>query len=100
MTDDQWQDHHAQALAVFLNGDLVEIDRRGEPVTDDRLLLLLNGSPDAVAFTLPPVEHGAEWTVDIDTDTGTVGREDAPTYPAPDAVDVPGRSIVVLRRSI
>jgi isoamylase len=98
MTDQQWQDHHAQALMVFLNGDLVEMDRRGEPVVDDRLLLLLNGSADPVTFTLPPPEHGESWAVDIDTAEGMVGSEDAVVHKAPGTVDVVGRSILVLRR--
>jgi isoamylase len=100
MTDEQWQDHQAQALAVFLNGDLVEQDRRGEPVIDDRLLLLLNSGADTVPFTLPPVDFGEVWTVDVDTDSGTVGGDDPVTHKAPGAVDVPGRTIVVLRRTL
>jgi isoamylase len=99
MDDGQWQDHHAQALAVFLNGDLVEMDRRGEPVVDDRLLLLLNGSADPVAFTLPPADHGEAWAVDVDTDTGVVLADEPVTHAVPGAVDVPGRTVVVLRRT-
>jgi glycogen operon protein len=98
MTDEQWQDHHAQALAVFLNGDLVEVDRRGEPVVDDRLLLLLNGSADPVDFSLPDPEHAEQWVIDVDTDAGTVLPEDAATLEASSTLEVPGRSILVLRR--
>jgi glycogen operon protein len=98
MTDDQWQDHHAQALTVFLNGDVVEVDRRGEPVVDDRLLLLLNGSADPVDFALPDGEHAEQWTIDVDTDTGAVLAEDAATLKAGSTLEVPGRSILVLRR--
>jgi isoamylase len=100
MTDDQWRDHHAQALTVFLNGDLVELDRRGEPVVDDRLLVLLNGSADPVSFALPDGEHAKRWVIDVDTSTGVVSAEDAPILDAGTTTEAVGRSIVVLRRLV
>jgi glycogen operon protein len=98
MTDDQWESPHARALAMFLNGDLVEHDRRGEPVVDDRFLVLLNGWHEPVSFTLPGPDHAGWWTVDIDTTTGTIGGEASAEVEAATTVEVEGRSVLVLRR--
>jgi glycogen operon protein len=83
---------------MFLNGDLVEIDRRGEAVTDDRLLVLLNGWHEPVDFTLPDADHAERWVVDVDTGAGTVLPDDAPVHDAAGVVGVEGRTVMVLRR--
>jgi glycogen operon protein len=98
MTDDQWESPHARALAMFLNGDLVEHDRRGEPVVDDRFLVLLNGWHEPVTFTVPGPDHADRWTVDIDTTTGTIGGDGGDEVEAATTLEVEGRSVLVLRR--
>jgi glycogen operon protein len=98
MTDDQWESPHARALAMFLNGDLVEHDRRGEPVVDDRFLVLLNGWHEPVSFTLPGADHADWWTIDIDTTTGTIGGDPSAEVEAATTIEVDGRSVLVLRR--
>ena len=96
MTDDEWDASGDQVLTMFLNGDLVEHDRRGEPVVDDRLLLLLNGSPDEVEVILPPSNYAPRWFVDIDTKAGTNGDSEV-RLDAGAVVAVAGRTILVLR---
>jgi glycogen operon protein len=54
MTEQEWQQEHARALAVFLfGGGLNEVDSRGRPVRDDSFVLLFNAAPEPVVFTLP-----------------------------------------------
>jgi isoamylase len=102
MGDEQWESGDDQTLVVFLNGDLVETDRRGEPVVDDRLLLVLNGNPDPVDVILPPAAFAPRWVVDVDTEAGTITdgageAEDAPRLSAGAVVELPGRCVLVLR---
>jgi glycogen operon protein len=98
MGDEQWESGEDQTLTVFLNGDLVEHDRRGEPVVDDRLLLVLNGDPEQVDVTLPPPPYAASWAVDVDTETGAIGDGDSEVrFAAGAVVEVPGRCVLVLR---
>jgi glycogen operon protein len=97
MTDEQWQELHVSCIGAFINGDDVGIDRRGERVTDDRFLLLLNGHHEPIPFTLPPPRWSAAWVVDLDTASGAVHADDAPQYKPGDAVDLQGRAVVLLR---
>ncbi|MEJ7844967.1 MAG: glycogen debranching protein GlgX [Acidimicrobiales bacterium] len=98
MTDDQWNDESTRCLAVFYNGDLVEVDRRGDAVVDDRFLLLLNNGHEPCPFTLPPSAFGPRWVVDIDTTTNVVAAADALEVEAGDKIEVAPRSLVLLRR--
>ena len=55
MTEQEWKQDHARALAVFLAGDgLNDVDRRGRPVYDDSFLLMFNAHDDEVVFVVPP----------------------------------------------
>jgi isoamylase len=70
MHDEAWQEQHARAVMVFLNGEEIgEPDLRGEEIIDDSFLVLFNAQPEPVAFTLPPAEYGEHWTVVFDTDS-------------------------------
>jgi isoamylase len=96
MSDEQWQEAFARSVAVFLNGDAIaEPDLRGEDVVDDSFLVLFNGAPESVTFTLPTEDYGTQWTVVLDTDSqfeaGEVKAARAELGLAP-------RSLVVLTR--
>ena len=98
MTDEQWHDPGDKALVVFLNGDALEIDRRGEMVVDDRFLLLINANPEAMTFQLPSERFGERWVVDIDTRTSAVGApEDAERIADGGSVVLEARSLQLLR---
>jgi isoamylase len=60
-----WQDPHARALCVALDGRKIE-DADGE-TTSDRFLLLLNAHFGPVRFTLPPMR--ARWEAVLSTAT-------------------------------
>jgi isoamylase len=68
MTDAQWQAPGVRTLGVQLAGDAIE-DRgpRGERVSDDTLLLILNADDRPVAFVLPDHEAAKRWEVVFDT---------------------------------
>jgi isoamylase len=68
MTPTDWSVGYAKSLGVYLNGEAItEPDPRGEPVYDDRFLLLFNASAEPITFTLPPAELAPYWEVAIDT---------------------------------
>ncbi|MGW7477719.1 glycogen debranching protein GlgX [Nonomuraea muscovyensis] len=96
MTDADWNVGYAKSLAVFLNGDAItEPDRRGRPIRDDSFLLLFNAHHDTIAFTIPK-DYGDMWQTEIDTAMPII--LDIRLSRAGEAVDVPGRSVRVLRR--
>jgi isoamylase len=68
MTEDDWRNDAAHALAVRLAGDAIdEVDERGCRVTDDTLLLLLNAHHRAVSFVLPAHRRSVNWEQLLDT---------------------------------
>ena len=99
MTDAQWEAADDHVLTVFLNGDFVEIGRRGERIVDDRLLIVLNGDPEQCEVVLPPPPYAERWSLDLDTHAGTVGEAADAGEPlkAGATLEVPGRTVLVLR---
>jgi glycogen operon protein len=98
MDQGDWDDGVAKSIAVYLNGDAIgTVDARGEPVTDDTFLLLLNAWHEPITFTLPPPSWATTWETVVDTDRGEVDDAAAPVK-ARAGLIVAGRSIVLLRR--
>ncbi|HET7205029.1 MAG TPA: glycogen debranching protein GlgX [Terriglobales bacterium] len=68
MTDEEWKQASARCLGMFLAGEgLLEYGSRGEKITDDNLLLIMNAHHEDVPFTLPAIASGADWRVVVDT---------------------------------
>ena len=68
MDEAAWRDGMARSLMVFLNGYAIPApDRRGQKVRDDSFLVVFNAHDDAITFTLPEEEYGAEWYIEVDT---------------------------------
>ena len=98
MGQSDWDDGVVKSIGVYLNGDAIgAVDQRGEPVTDDSFLLLLNAFPEPIDFTLPPSSWATAWAVAVETATGSVAPE-WPVLKASEVVTVAGRSLVLLRR--
>jgi isoamylase len=98
MGDGDWQTGRL-SLAVFLNGDgIAEPGPRGEPVTDDSFLMLLNAGADDVAFTLPHGPYADAWQQVLNTIDLSDGVEAEPV-PAESQVKVTARSVALLRRA-
>jgi isoamylase len=98
MSDQDWADRAAQSIGVYLNGDaLGTVDQRGEPISDDTFLLLLNARDEPVDFTLPGPDWGPSWTTVLDTATGRCA-EGGHRLLTRQGRSLPGRSLVLLRR--
>ncbi|MGH8883144.1 MAG: glycogen debranching enzyme, partial [Stackebrandtia sp.] len=98
MTTADWDTGFARALAVLLDGDAIaEPGPYGERVRDDSFLLYFNAHDAPLDFAVPGPEFGACWTVALDCSAPT-GRTTA-SYPAAATVTVPGRCLIVARRT-
>jgi glycogen operon protein len=98
MDDEDWGTHFVRSFGMLLGGDaMMEWNDRGERVSDDTFLLLFNAAEDAVPFTLPVTPSAARWEAVLDT--ARAAAEQSPdTYDTGAEVELPGRSLLVLRR--
>ena len=102
MDDADWEADYARSIAVFLNGDTIA-ERRPARRAGERqaFLLLFNAHSYAVRFVLPGAEHAHGWHAVVDTAappgrSGTGAGGWPPVLPCGAAVEVAGRSIMVL----
>jgi len=93
MTPEQWNDPHARALGVLLDGRAqpTGIRRRGRDLT---MLLILNAHDGVVTFKLNAVGGGSCWMLLVDTNQPEL--EDAVPLAFGSDYDVPGRSLLLL----
>jgi glycogen operon protein len=77
MTDEAWNADFVRCLGVLLNGSAIEeLDERGNLITGDTLLVLVNGHSDSVWFTLPRLDDKHQWRRVADTfEPAVVGDE-------------------------
>jgi glycogen operon protein len=68
MTLAEWRESTRRSFAFRLCGPAMDdVDERGEPITDDTPLVLLNAQPESVPFVLPDAHPGVRWEVLVDT---------------------------------
>jgi glycogen operon protein len=97
MTDEDWGASWARCIGLLLSGQYPnQVDERGRALTDDDLLVLLNSHHEPVQFVLPSYAPQGQWERAVDTAAGQVMPEERRLNGGP--VDVPGRSVVALRR--
>ena len=95
MSEEAWNTGYGQCLGVRLPGDLIgDVNERGEPITGDSIVLLVNAHHETVPFTLPSRDGGSGWERLIDTAESV---NDPIIVPGGKQYDVKGRSMVVLR---
>jgi len=99
MSHENWGEGTAQSIGVYLNGEALDmVSARGQRVTDDTFLFLLNGASPCQTFHLPGSEWAAAWVHQVDTATGRC-VEDGDVHAAGAVLQVEGRSLVLLRRA-
>jgi isoamylase len=103
MSDDDWENGFARSVGVFMAGDSVQAatDLYGEPMTDDTFFLIFNASELDLSWTLPGKAWGRKWVIDLDSADPRAGTAERPprTRTAGSSIDVPSRTLVVLRRT-
>jgi glycogen operon protein len=94
MTDEAWGAPAVRSLAVRLSGDAIhERDERGERVTGNTLVLLLNAAESDESFTLPAAPAGWYWEEAIDAANGV---HPPAIVPGGTSYPLSGRSLAVL----
>jgi len=100
MTEDNWNDPAARALGILLAGDAAamdELDERGNAISDDTMLLLLNAHYEKVHFTLPAYfRNEGQWERVLDTLTST-GRRKPLSLSTGEDYEMASRSLVLFR---
>ncbi len=97
LTTQDWFDTGLQTLGMYLDGrGIRHRDAHGRPVVDDSYLVQLHAGPEPVTVELPgpPWADGYELVVSTEYATGEPPRR---TVVAPGPVELPGRSVWVLR---
>jgi glycogen operon protein len=98
MDDEDWGTSFVRGFGMLLGGDaMMEWDDEGRRVTDDSFLLLFNAAEDDVPFVLPSMPTPTRWEVALDT-ARPDADQGAEVHDARAAIQLPGRSLLVLRR--
>ena len=97
MTDGDWSDASALALALYLDGsDDPDRAADGTLLLDDDFLVLVNAWWEPLDFVLPATRPSAEWHVEVDTYDPAFPTGPDLSVPAGGHITVRPRSIVVL----
>jgi len=68
MTVSDWQSPDRKAVAAYVDGTVApDLDAHGRPMLDDDVLILVNGSPRPVTFTIPEIGRPRSWRTEVDT---------------------------------
>ncbi|MGE0824434.1 MAG: glycogen debranching protein GlgX [Candidatus Binatia bacterium] len=75
MVDEDWDNPSTRSLGLRLAGDAMEeVDLRGNPVTGDTLLILLNAYYEPQSFILPAHRSRLRWELVFDTRDARIDR--------------------------
>ncbi|MBZ4376594.1 glycogen debranching protein GlgX [Corallococcus sp. AS-1-6] len=95
MGAEDWQKPFVRSLAFLLGGDAIPTpDERGQRVSGDSLLVLLNAHHEPVTFTVPPPGEGGAWRLELYTADDKRGDEEM----KPGKFEMAGRSLAVFRK--
>jgi glycogen operon protein len=96
MTDEQWNAGWIQCIGVRLAGDIIgDVDEQGKPLFGDTILVLINASPNATIFQVPPHKKGQKWMFVLDTAIGEAPKQTE--FREGDTYLLQDRSLAVLR---
>jgi len=94
MNDRDWAGF-VKCLGMRLDGNLIgETDLKGEPITGDTLLVLLNAHHEPIPFTLPTTNPRESWELLVDT---TDDRKQGILYSGRAVYPLHDRSTAILR---
>jgi isoamylase len=99
MTEEQWQDGCAKAIAIFLNGEEIEEPgSQGERIVDDSFLLVFNAHYESVTFKLPKTLDRWKWELRVDTTQSQFWNEQE-RYLEGKKIKIAARSVMVMRKA-
>jgi glycogen operon protein len=95
MSDEDWNAGFVRSLGMRLAGDLIdEVDERGDRLTGDTLLVLLNAHHEPIPFALPATLPQQHWESVLDT---TIGDSVPAAFQSGQQYPLQARSVAVLR---
>ncbi|MDP1799383.1 MAG: glycogen debranching enzyme GlgX, partial [Planctomycetaceae bacterium] len=96
MSPEAWNQGYARCLGLLLLGDNLDIDKHGDTISGDTLLILFNGDHALnIDFTLPKADGKQRWELAFDTFLPEWAAKK--TWRAGQAYTVRACSLVVLR---
>ena len=99
MSDQEWNQSFARCLGMVLAGDSMdEQDERGQPLSDDTFLILLNAHHEDIPFLLPANSPGCRWEAMLDTCCPSLPAEGL-RFAARKPYPLRGRSLALLRQA-
>lgn len=94
MTDKDWAESKSLWIGALLNGDAInEMDEKGNPITGDTFLMLLNGDFSAVQFQLPRLSPNIKWELTLETND----HQPSTQFKAGAIYPLPARSLALFR---
>ncbi len=94
MTDESWNSPVVRSLGVVYSGEGTgEVDERGQSITGDTLLVLMNAHHEIASFKLPPSSAGV-WQRVFDT---TSPKLPETAQPSDATYELAGRSLALFR---
>jgi len=98
MSEEEWNQHFARSLCVYLSGHaLDECDRYGRPIRDNDFLLLINAHFETIPFRLPDYPGDEDWLCVLDTTYADGLRSDG-CFKRGSTFPLQGRSLALLAR--
>ncbi len=97
MTEADWLEPDALWMGAVLNGSAInELDEKGNNITGDTVLMMLNGSFKPVAFHLPKLNSGDTWEPLFET-TGDLPDDAPASYHGEEVYKLQGRSLALFK---
>ncbi len=97
MSNGEWHDATRHAFGYRLCGlAMDEVNEKGEPITDDTLLILFNAGTEPIQFVLPDAHPGHLWEMLVDT-ARDEQSEDPHRLDVGSRLEMIGRSMMFLR---
>ncbi len=98
MTDEEWHNDGAAAIAVYLSGEQL-VDRDGQHTSDDSFYLALNATAQPLTFRLPDGWLGGAWACVFDTAADRPFEAYAgEVWQASKTISLVDRSLILARR--
>jgi glycogen operon protein len=95
MAEEDWNNSETRCFGLRLAGDAIaELDKRGNRIVDDTLLIILNSHHESVPFVLPAQNSEAGWELVLDT-REAIGRPKHQPLRGSEVYPLEARSLVL-----
>jgi glycogen operon protein len=95
LTEEDWNNPETRCFGFRLAGDaLYELDKHGNRIVDDTMLILLNSHYESVPFVLPAHRADIKWELVLDTREAT-GRREHQAMSGGETYELESRSIAL-----